>query len=83
MLSDHILRNLQASTSSRHDAEIEVFLVLTIAVMWKDYSFVWKRLILRHGFDVQSQLLLLDAKVVIVMSIEALLMMTMYRHESL
>jgi len=54
----------------------EVVSILT-AVMWTDCSFVWKRLILQHDFDVQSLLLSLDVVVVVGLWIEALLMTKM------
>jgi len=66
VLSDCILHNLRASSFLHHDAEIEVVLALTTAVMWTDYSFVLKKWILRHDFDVQSLPLLPDVVVVIV-----------------
>jgi len=54
----------------------EVVSVL-IAVMWTDYLFVWRKLILRHDFDVQLLLLLPDGVVVFGMWIGALLMRKM------
>jgi len=67
---------LRASSFSHHDAVTEVVSVL-IAVMWTDYLFVWRKLILRHDFDVQLLLLLPDGVVVFGMWIGALLMRKM------
>jgi len=67
---------LQASSSSHHDAVTGVVSVST-AAMWMDYSFVWRKLILQHDFDVQLRLLLPDVVIVVGLWIEALLMTKM------